>query len=340
MKPAPEVSFVGAGWVATNCYAPAMELLGARCLLVSDLDASRASALAQRLGGRAGDLGDILAARPHLVVVATPTCTHLEVTAAALAAGHRVLCEKPFFLDPVAAGRALAGAGGRFTTSAPYRRRPDVLAWMDATGALGDVQQIRLTWLRAAGVPRPGSWYTRRAEAGGGVLADLGPHLLDVAASLVPHLPQIRALSACAWTAPFVAAPWMPGGDLETAVPDVESRAALFATTEEGVLITLDVAWQSGVPADRTLLTVEAEGGRAVLRTLFGYAPRPAEADFVLTVDARAGRSERRFSVARDPASDFAQQLAHAEIPPADEVARTLWITDILARGYRAVGAA
>ncbi len=126
-----------------------------------------------------------------LVVVATPTGTHVAVASPAVDAGLAVVVEKP--LAPTAAGaRALVGkaAAAQVMLTVFYNRRWDaeyltVRRLVDA-GALGEVHRYESRFERWRPQRAPGAWREERsADDGGGVLLDLGVHLVDQARVLL-----------------------------------------------------------------------------------------------------------------------------------------------------------
>jgi scyllo-inositol 2-dehydrogenase (NADP+) len=135
----------------------------------------------------------------QLVVVASPSDTHFELAAAALAAGKHVVVDKPFTLTAAEAGELIDRAAKSGCALSVFQsRRWDgdylTLKRLIAEGALGTVYyyearydrfrpQIRARWRE---LPGPGS----------GILYDLGPHLIDQALQLF-GMP--RAVSADAF---------------------------------------------------------------------------------------------------------------------------------------------
>ncbi|MFF8730098.1 Gfo/Idh/MocA family protein [Streptomyces sp. NPDC015171] len=129
-----------------------------------------------------GSLTEFLAAgRPDVVAVCTPNDAHAEPVLAALAAGARVLCEKPLAAD-LDSARELAGAAsdGRLSVNLPYRFHELVPVFRDALPA--EPRQITLTFTTAGQrLWRPvTNWYGDARRAGGGALLDLGSHALDL----------------------------------------------------------------------------------------------------------------------------------------------------------------
>lgn len=118
----------------------------------------------------------------ELVVVSTPNDTHFPLARAALEAGKHVVIDKPF-ANSVAEAEALvalAETQGKML-SVFHNRRWDsdfltVKKLLDQ-GALGDVTLYEARWDRFRPALRD-SWH-ETAGPGGGVLIDLGPHLID-----------------------------------------------------------------------------------------------------------------------------------------------------------------
>ncbi|WP_330998320.1 Gfo/Idh/MocA family protein [Georgenia wutianyii] len=163
-------------------------------------DAGRAAAAA-RLHPQARvvpDLAAALATGPDLVVVASPPATHVPAATAALAAGCAVVLDKPMCPDP-AEGRALverAEALGRPLTVFHNRRWDSELLTLQrllAEGALGEVWRFesRLErWKTAETKPWKAAATWRE---GGGVLFDLGSHLIDQALVLFGPVDEVHA---------------------------------------------------------------------------------------------------------------------------------------------------
>ncbi|MBT0669756.1 oxidoreductase [Novosphingobium profundi] len=136
----------------------------------------------------------------ELVVVATPSASHVELAGQALAAGKHVVVEKPFALDFGSARDLVAQAevAGRLVTAFHNRRwDADFLAVKSAIaqGAIGRVvhfeshfdrfrPEVRERW-REDGSPGSGVWY------------DLGPHLVDQTLQLFGMPDAVSADIAC-----------------------------------------------------------------------------------------------------------------------------------------------
>jgi predicted dehydrogenase len=131
---------------------------------------------------------DALLAHPglDLVVVASPTPLHVQHAAAAIGAGIATVVDKPFAPD-AASGLALVeraqAAGVPFTVFQNRRWDGDFLTLQRvvADGSLGEVRRFesRFEWWKPS---VDDSWKsTTGACEGGGILFDLGAHLIDQA---------------------------------------------------------------------------------------------------------------------------------------------------------------
>jgi scyllo-inositol 2-dehydrogenase (NADP+) len=122
-----------------------------------------------------------------LVVVATPNHTHAPLAREALDRGAAVVVDKPLALSADEARSLVADAGGRLTVFQNRRWDADQLTLrrLVREGALGEVMRHESRFERWRPEPRPGAWReTRTPEEGGGVLLDLGAHLIDEALQL------------------------------------------------------------------------------------------------------------------------------------------------------------
>ncbi|WP_225754635.1 Gfo/Idh/MocA family protein [Actinotalea sp. Marseille-Q4924] len=133
--------------------------------------------------GLLGDAGDL-----DVVVVASPTGRHVEHALAAVDAGVPVVVDKPLALDEQDARRvadAAEAAGVPLTVF--QNRRWDAeqltLAGLLADGALGTVHRFERRWERWRPVPKD-RWKENAVGEGGGLLLDLGAHLVDSAVQL------------------------------------------------------------------------------------------------------------------------------------------------------------
>jgi predicted dehydrogenase len=134
-----------------------------------------------------------------LVVVATPPGSHVQLCSAAIAAGLAVVVEKPLATNAADARVLVERATAAGTMLVPFHnRRWDsdqlTLRRLRAAGALGEVAAYESRFERWRPDPRPGAWREALpAAAGGGVLLDLGVHLVDQALCLFGRAVEVDA---------------------------------------------------------------------------------------------------------------------------------------------------
>jgi predicted dehydrogenase len=123
-----------------------------------------------------------------LVVVATPSYAHFEIALQCLQAGRNVLIDKPFTLTSDEATELIEEARKQGVLVTAYQnRRWDgdfvTLKEVLASGALGRVVSYESHFDRFRAAPRFEVW-RESGGPGGGILFDLGPHLIDQATTL------------------------------------------------------------------------------------------------------------------------------------------------------------
>ena len=160
------------------------------CKYVYDHDPSRAQKRAGELQAQIADLDTILGDdEVTSIVICSETRHHRELAVAAARAGKNLFIEKPLAIgieDTNAIEAAVEAAGVVFQTGffmrgwAPNRF---IKAQVEA-GNLGTITRMRYTNCHAGALKgwfdEEWRWIADKAEAGGGGLADLGAHALDI----------------------------------------------------------------------------------------------------------------------------------------------------------------
>lgn len=185
------IGLSGCGAVSSRYYAPALAALEtageARLVAAFDPDVAARQAICARLPqvGSCASYEELLDAGLDLVVLASPPRRHAEQAIAALAKGLAVHCEKPLAMsgEEAAAMVAAAQAAGRPLTEGLVRRQfPSVRAIADLLErrTIGDLVSVEVFEGGPFDWPVSSPAYFSRAESGGGVLRDLGPHVFDL----------------------------------------------------------------------------------------------------------------------------------------------------------------
>lgn len=264
---------VGCGAIVTLHQLPALrrsreiEMVG-----VTDLDGAWAARVARRFGVPASFTDHrALLDRVDAVLVATPNATHADIACAFLERGVHVLCEKPLATTRADVERMYAAAdrgGAQLVAGHCLRFSPNLalLARVVAEGWLGEVERVTA----AIGAPYDAGaqrtdFRRQRGLAGGGVLIDLGVHLLDLAVWCAGAPPEVTGFAAHA------APGWEVESDAEvTLALGGRARAELAASFTQMLANTFTVRGREGwaraslyVP---TQLTLFAERARVCAR--------------------------------------------------------------------------
>ena len=193
------------------------------------------------------------------VSVCLPTYLHAPAAIPALEKGIHVLCEKPMTTDAETAKTMIAAerkGGARLMISQNQRfdRGVQTLKNLHDEGAFGDVYQVRIGWRRPFGMypnpyenrpngmPYSHNWFNEISK-GGGVLRDLGSHLIDLTMYIL-GFPKFEGAYANSYRK-FI--PPIP--DPENYVFDSEDLSAGYFKLEGGIGVQYEVSLGSPVTA-------------------------------------------------------------------------------------------
>jgi scyllo-inositol 2-dehydrogenase (NADP+) len=192
-QPEPDVriGLIGYGLAGASFHAPIIQAVpGLRLAAVVTSDPGRAAAVADRHGAVVVlPDADALWRRAEAldaVVIASPNRTHVPLALAALDAGLHVVVDKPLAATTIDARRlcdAAEGAGRVLTVYQNRRWDGDFLTLrrLLADGLLGDVLRYESRFEKWRPAPKPGWRESDDPRDAGGILYDLGSHLVDQA---------------------------------------------------------------------------------------------------------------------------------------------------------------
>lgn len=210
------------------------------------------------------------------ISIALPTFLHAEVAVAAFERGLHVLSEKPLARNSqegLVMVEAARKAHRVLDVAFNHRRRGDIaqLKNLIDTGELGRPYYAKGSWIRRAGIPMLGSWFTSHELAGGGPLTDIGVHVLDYSLHL---LGEPRVLSVSAATHSELGPRGLGGNARYSAMKsshtfEVEDFAAAFMRLDGGGTLILEAGWAAYREEDDLLdFMVYGTDGGAELRAL------------------------------------------------------------------------
>jgi scyllo-inositol 2-dehydrogenase (NADP+) len=195
------VALAGYGVAGASFHAPLIAATDGLALeAVVTRDPQRRAQLVARYPGvvAADALADVVAG-VDLVVVASPNRFHVDLAQTALEAGKHVVVDKPLAVTSVQA-RALAtqaAAAGVVLTAFHNRRWDDDVLTLRRVldeGRLGRVVRLESRFDRWRPQIKAGAWREEGDPAdGGGLLLDLGSHLVDQAVQLLGPVRTVYA---------------------------------------------------------------------------------------------------------------------------------------------------
>ena len=252
-RPAARIGLIGAGFMG-KCHASAFRSVAGlfdlavepELHLLADVDEATARRSADALGfaRSTGDWRE-LAGDPavDIVAITAPNALHADMAFAAIDAGKAVYCEKPLSVD-VASARAMcdaaASAGTCTMVGFGYLRNPMVKLAREIVvgGEIGDVVSFRAIHAEDY-MADPASPHSFRTDpAGGGVLFDLGSHIISLARFLLGPIVSVNGAAATVHRHRPVAT-----GSGETRPVEVDDRTVFLGEFESGVTGTFEASW-------------------------------------------------------------------------------------------------
>ena len=173
------------------------------------------------------------------VSICTPNNRHLEMILAAIQAGKHIYCEKPLVVNAAEADAVLQALDGHpLVNQVVFHLRfyPATLRARQLIdeGRIGRILSFRAAFLHAGSVDpgRPVGWKQDQA-AGGGVLLDLGSHVLDLMRWLIGDYRRLLAKTGIIY-------PLRPGADGNLVEVKAEDSVQILAEMQNGSLGTLE----------------------------------------------------------------------------------------------------
>ena len=248
-----KVGIVGAGAIARNHIQGVNKHPDAECVAIADPSAERAGALAAefKLSRTYADARELFRDKGvDAVCLAVPNKHHAPLALAALEAGKHVMLDKPFALNAAEAEQVAAaarGSGKVFTVGMNQRFTMDaqVVKAMVERGDLGEIYYAKAYWFRRSGIPKFGTWFCRKDEAGGGALLDIGVHYLDLCLHLMGNFEPV-VVSGASYTK-FGTRGLGEGGwgmsERGEQVFDVDDFTTGLIHFKNGATVSLEVSW-------------------------------------------------------------------------------------------------
>ena len=193
------VAIIGCGAVVERFHGPALSALAGRgeveVVALCDPDPAQLATVAGMFPAVATlmSVSDVAATRPDLAVIASPAGLHAAHAIALLDAGIHVLCEKPIAATTADAERMIAAAArarrvlavGLFRRFFPSAR---LVRDLVLSGRLGAFESGAIVETGGFHWPFRSTSAFRPALTPGGILLDIGVHVLDLLTWWFPHV--------------------------------------------------------------------------------------------------------------------------------------------------------
>ncbi len=206
------------------------------------------------------------------VLVSAPNNLHAPVSIQMLQSGKHVLCEKPMAMSAAEAGKILAAAEAtnlKLVIAYPWRHDQDV-HWLRSviqSGRLGKVFKLRGHAIILGDPPAESNWRCNPRISGGGVVMDLGVHVIDTISFLFGD--ELRPVKVTA----------QAGNHFSPS--QVEDTATIFIEYKDGISAVIECGWHHNFQNS-------PHGAIEVFGTE-GYA-RTFPTEFIGMVDGARGR--------------------------------------------------
>jgi predicted dehydrogenase len=189
--------------------------------------------------------------------------------------GKHVYCEKPPALNASEMGLMLEAAKKAdkwLMFDFNNRARPEAQALQNyiRSGKAGRINSAQAVWIRRAGIPGFGGWFTNKALSGGGAVIDL-PHMLDLALSFMDYPEPDYLLGAVYYDFMDNKAFKGPWGipDSATGVTDVESSCHAMIRFKSGQCLMIRSSWAEMNEREVASVTFQGTKAGAKIERLF-----------------------------------------------------------------------
>jgi predicted dehydrogenase len=318
------IGLIGAGAIVQVAHLPVLtKLKTVAVAAICDVDLPKARALAERFQINAvfDDIEDLLGHEQiDAILVATPNHLHEPHVLAGLSAGCHVLVEKPGSLTPAGEQRIarLAEKKGRTVMiGMTHRYRPDAQAVRSfvQSGELGEIDSIRASWHVSRPARAQLGWRTRKDEAGGGAVLDLGLTMVDLCLWLAGNPTPSRVSANLS----------KPKGER-----GVEQSGSAFVVCEEGLAIFVDVTWRHIGERERFGVGIRGSKGTAGINPLHVWKELNGVPQDVSPTGSLSRESAFTASFRAEWAHFLAAIAGDAKVPPLSQHITLLKVIDAI----------
>lgn len=215
------------------------------------------------------DYRDLLAREDiDVISVCTPNDTHRDIAIDAIRAGKHVYVDKPLALS-VEQAREIVEVEKEVEASGMHRTRqmvqnyrfvPALLRAKELIdeGRLGRIYTFNIRYLHNTNADpnKPVNWKSTKAIGGGGVLVDLGAHIIDLTRHLLGEFDQVNGY-------PFTQIKERPDGQGGIRQVDTDDATIILARLKNGAVGTLEASKLATGANDE--ISVEIRGSKGAI---------------------------------------------------------------------------
>lgn len=247
-----KIGLIGLGGVAQLVHLPNLSKLdNVELKSVAEINKNRLNTIAEKFNvkQRFSNYKEMLEQSDiEAVLIATPTSTHKEIAIDCLNAGKDVLIEKPLARTFNEAKQIVDAAKKnkcKLMVGMNLRYRPDTMLLRSFINSkeIGDPFYVKCGWIRKRSSSE--KWFTKKEESGGGVIIDLGIHLMDLAMWLLDY-PEIYSVST---------------QNFYHYTKNVEDTSISCIKCKNSAIINMEVSWSLPVEKDQFFLDVYGTKG-------------------------------------------------------------------------------
>ena len=344
---------IGCGWIAEKAYLPLIAKMDDISVnAIFDINYHKAHEIQDkyRVPNIFDNIDRFLSQSLDAVIIATPNNTHTYYTNITLNSGKHVLCEKPVALskNDIESTIALAHAKNKIYLPAFVNRfRKDIGRFSKLVALIGEIKEVEVNWVRKSGIPRPGTWITNKATAGGGVLIDIGTHVIDIGLSFLldKRIQSVKLDQGTVERAEQNGAQWNINNENRQQKFDVETWAKGELLFFNDSILRFNVDWSSDINEDITSIKVVGNHGKTTINTLFGFSNNFKRENIEILYDGTNGENKKVLypmnnTFASDAFNDMVKYFIDAingqaagMLQPSDGV----YVVDVIERLYKSV---
>ena len=257
-----KIGIIGLGGIAQLVHLPNLAKNNSvNVTAVAEINKNRLNTIADKysIKERYKDYKELLAKSDvEAVIIATPTNTHKDIAIDCIKAKKDILIEKPLALT-YAETKDIMNIAKKYKQKVMVgmnlRYRPDAMLLRSVinSGEIGELFYLKCNWIRRQSSKE--KWFTKKEEAGGGVILDLGILLLDLSL----------------WLLDFPEAETVSTQNFHLFTKNVEDSSISFIRFKNSAVLNMETSWSLPIAKDTFNLTVYGTNGHASINPFRVY---------------------------------------------------------------------